>query len=111
MVVDPREAAREAPLIGAGGPGEQAGAPIRQASLWRDAWRRYVKNRGAVLAASVFVLLVLYCVFAPVFSPYDPDEVNFSDAYLGSAATCSLAPRSGGGSRSGSASGPRSRSS
>ena len=86
MVVDPREAAREAPLIGAGGPGEQAGAPIRQASLWRDAWRRYVKNRGAVLAASVFVLLVLYCVFAPVFSPYDPDEVNFSDAYLGPAA-------------------------
>jgi oligopeptide transport system permease protein len=81
MVVDPREAAREAPLIGAGGPGEEAaGAPLRQASLWRDAWRRYIRNRGAVLAAGVFVLLLLYCIVAPVFSPYDPDKVDFTIA-------------------------------
>src|SRR6266542_4359455 len=81
MVVDPREAAREAPLIGAGGPGEEvAGAPLRQASLWRDAWRRYIRNRGAVLAAAVFVLLLLYCIIAPVFSPYDPDHVDFTIA-------------------------------
>lgn len=59
-----------------------AGAPIRQSSLWRDAWRRYIRNRGAVLAAGVFVLVVLYCIFAPVFSPYDPDAVDFKVAYL-----------------------------
>jgi oligopeptide transport system permease protein len=83
MVVDPRETVRESPLIESGGPGEEAaGAPIRQASLWRDAWRRYLRNRGAVLAAAVFILLVLYCALAPVFSPYDPNDVNFRDAYL-----------------------------
>jgi oligopeptide transport system permease protein len=58
-----------------------AGAPVRQSSLWRDAWRRYIRNRGAVLAASVFVLLVLYCVIAPIASPYDPYDVDFSQAY------------------------------
>jgi oligopeptide transport system permease protein len=81
MVVDPREAAREAPLIGAGGPGETAGAPIRQASLWRDAWRRYIRNKGAVLAGAVFVLLVLFCAFAPVFSPYDANDADYTLTY------------------------------
>ena len=33
-----------------------AGAPIRQSSLWKDAWRRYVRNRGAVVAAVIFGL-------------------------------------------------------
>ena len=59
-----------------------AGAPIRQASLWRDAWRRYVRNKAAVLAGVVFVLIVLYAVIVPIFSPYDPDKVDFSLAYL-----------------------------
>jgi oligopeptide transport system permease protein len=58
-----------------------AGAPIRQSSLWRDAWRRYIRNRGAVLAALVFIVVVLYCLLAPIFSPYDPDAVIFPDAY------------------------------
>jgi oligopeptide transport system permease protein len=57
-----------------------AGAPISQSSLWRDAWRRYLRNRGAVVAASIFILVVLYCVFAPVFSPYDPHDVQFAQA-------------------------------
>jgi oligopeptide transport system permease protein len=58
--------------------GAAAGAPIRQSSLWRDAWRRYLRNRGAVLAASVFVLVVVYAIFGPIFSPYDPYEVDFA---------------------------------
>ncbi len=28
------------------------GAPIRQSNLWKDAWRRYRRNRGAVVAGS-----------------------------------------------------------
>jgi oligopeptide transport system permease protein len=81
VVVDPREAAREAPLIGAGGPGDTAGAPIRQASLWRDAWRRYIRNRGAVLAGAVFLLVVLFCAFAPIFSPYDANDADYTQTY------------------------------
>jgi oligopeptide transport system permease protein len=55
-----------------------AGAPIRQASLWRDAWYRYIRNRGAVIAGTVFVLVVLYCLLWPLVSPYDPNDVDFS---------------------------------
>jgi oligopeptide transport system permease protein len=80
--------ARE-PLI-AGMPGEgivtaatEAGAPIRQTSLWRDAWRRYLRNRGAVACGIVFLLLLIYCMLAPVFSPYDPNKVDFKLAHQG----------------------------
>ena len=44
---------------------EEAGvaeAPIRQASLWRDAWRRYLRNKGALVAGIIFILIVLYAV-------------------------------------------------
>ena len=58
-----------------------AGAPIRQANLWRDAWHRYLRNRGAVLAAAVFIAVLAYCVVAPLASPYDPYRVEFEDAY------------------------------
>jgi oligopeptide transport system permease protein len=58
-----------------------AGAPIRQATLWKDAWRRYIRNRGAVAAGIVFCLVVLYALVAPFFSPYDPNKVDFSIAY------------------------------
>jgi oligopeptide transport system permease protein len=58
----------------------EAGAPVRQSSLWRDAWRRYIRNRGAVIAGVVFVLFVLYAVIWPYVSPYDPNDVNFADA-------------------------------
>ena len=55
-----------------------AGTPLRQTNLWRDAWHRYLRNKGAVIAGSVFVLIVLYCIFWPIVSPYDPNEVDFS---------------------------------
>ncbi len=84
MVVNPREEAlREQALVErqAGAAAPEAGAPVRQASLWRDAWYRYIRNRGAVIAGSVFLLVVLYSVFTPIFSPYDPYDVDFSEAY------------------------------
>jgi len=57
-----------------------AGAPIRRSSLWRDAWRRYIRNKGAVIAAVVFLLFLLYALVAPVASPYDPNNVDFPQA-------------------------------
>jgi oligopeptide transport system permease protein len=61
--------------------GTAAGAPIRQANLWKDAWRRYVRNRAAVVAGVIFCLVVLYALIVPVFSPHDPNRVDFSLAY------------------------------
>jgi ABC-type dipeptide/oligopeptide/nickel transport system permease subunit len=52
---------------------DMGGVPVRQSSLWRDAVRRYARNRGALLAAIVFALVVLFCLLAPVVSPYDPN--------------------------------------
>ncbi|HET6623130.1 MAG TPA: ABC transporter permease, partial [Gaiellaceae bacterium] len=57
-----------------------AGAPIRQTNLWKDAWYRYIRNRAAVFAGAVFLLLLLYCIVWPAISPYDPNDVDFSQA-------------------------------
>jgi oligopeptide transport system permease protein len=57
-----------------------AGAPVRQTNLWKDAWYRYVRNRAAVFAGAVFILLLLYCIVWPAISPYDPNDVDFSQA-------------------------------
>jgi oligopeptide transport system permease protein len=60
-----------------------AGTPIRQSSLWRDAWYRYVRNRAAVVAGAVFVAVVVFCVVWPIVSPHDPYAVEFSEARQG----------------------------
>jgi oligopeptide transport system permease protein len=77
MAVSPREQEVLVPRT-AGEPALAAGAPIRQSNLWIDAWRRYIRNRGAVVAAVVFVLIVLYCLLWPFVSPYDPDAIEFA---------------------------------
>jgi oligopeptide transport system permease protein len=59
-----------------------AGAPVRQTSLWRDAWYRYRANKAALVAGVLFLVLVVYVIFVPIFSPYDPYAVDFSEAYL-----------------------------
>jgi oligopeptide transport system permease protein len=57
-----------------------AGAPIRQSNLWKDAWYRYIRNRAALVAGAVFILVLLYCLIWPFVSPYDPNDVQFADA-------------------------------
>jgi oligopeptide transport system permease protein len=57
-----------------------AGAPVRQANLWKDAWYRYIRNRAALAAGAVFVALLAYCLIWPLVSPYDPYAVEFSEA-------------------------------
>jgi oligopeptide transport system permease protein len=96
MAVDRREAALPTapPAVGAGAAEDSsAGAPIVQASLWKDAWYRYIRNRAAVAAALIFILMVLYCLLIPGFwripgiwtslKDYDPNAVDFSQAYAG----------------------------
>jgi oligopeptide transport system permease protein len=79
VVVNPREvstptiAGDVAPLAAG-----SAGAPLRQSNLWRDALRRYSRNRAAVFAGSVFVLLLLFVIIFPIVTPYDPDKIDFA---------------------------------
>ena len=60
-----------------------SGAPIKQSNLWKDAWRRYVRNKGAVIAGAAFVLVLLYCLIWPFVSPYSGNEVDFTVAKEG----------------------------
>ena len=95
MAVDRREAALPTapPAVGVAVEEGAAGAPVSQTSLWRDAWHRYIRNKAAVAAAIVFILMVLYCLIIPGFwkipgvwtslKNYDPNTVDFSQSYVG----------------------------
>jgi oligopeptide transport system permease protein len=60
----------------------EAGAALRQSSLWRDAFRRFRHHRAAVIALIAFLILLLYVIITPWIVPYDPNEVDFSVSYL-----------------------------
>ena len=49
-------------------------------SLWKDAWKRFYKNKTAVFALIVLLLLALGAIFAGVLTPYDPYEVVLLEA-------------------------------
>ena len=54
----------ESEAFGAGG------APLTQKreSLWQDAFRRLLRNRGASLGGSIIILLILMAIFAPLIA-------------------------------------------
>ena len=82
MAVDHREISLPQEQTALEPSGETAGAPLRRSGLWKDAYLRFTRNRAAVLATAIFGAIVLYCVLVPIFSPYDPNQVKFSEAYL-----------------------------
>lgn len=43
-----------------------------------DAWSRFKKNKGSVVAAVIIILLIVFAVFTPVFSTYN---MAFTDTY------------------------------
>ena len=56
-------------------------APVRQTTFSQDVWRRFRRNRLAVLGAATGVLLVLVAVFADVVAPYSPTLVNLNEQF------------------------------
>ena len=93
MAVDRREAAIPVAAPPAPTTEHAAGAAIRQSSLWQDAWRRFLQNKGAVVSAIVFIIMCLYCLLIPGFwkipgiwtslKDYDPNAVDFTQSYAG----------------------------
>ena len=43
----------------------------RPVNLWRDAWRRLIRNRLAVAGLVIVVALTLVAIFGPWLTPYD----------------------------------------
>jgi oligopeptide transport system permease protein len=48
----------------------------RQRSLWSDAFERLRRNRAAMVALGVIIILCLIAIFAPLIAPYDPNALQ-----------------------------------
>jgi ABC-type dipeptide/oligopeptide/nickel transport system permease subunit len=56
-------------------------APARRrasASFWRAAWYRYRRNRLALVAGAIVVLLLLVGILAPYIAPYDEASIDLT---------------------------------
>ncbi len=50
--------------------------PIRKAeSPWRQALRRFMRQRSAIAGIAIIGLLIVTALFAPIIAPYDPIQV------------------------------------
>lgn len=49
-------------------------------SLWRDAFRRTLRNPGAIIGLVLIVLLVLMAIFASLLAPAEPNVMVMRDA-------------------------------
>lgn len=50
------------------------GDGLRKHSQWRDVWHRLSRNKLAMAALVIVVLLILMCIFADIIAPYDYAE-------------------------------------
>jgi ABC-type dipeptide/oligopeptide/nickel transport system permease subunit len=57
---------------------ERQGKP---ANLWRDAWERLIRNRGALLGGLIVVALVVTAALAPAVAPYGYAQGDSNEAY------------------------------
>lgn len=63
-----------------------AAAPDVRRSQLREFWRRFRKNKGAVVALVFLVAVVLLAIFAPLVTRYDPNAQEISNRLLGPSA-------------------------
>jgi oligopeptide transport system permease protein len=54
---------------------------LRGSSLWRDAWRRLIRNKLAVAGGVTVVLLCLVAVFAEFIAPHTYTKADFGRIY------------------------------
>ena len=55
-------------------------AALRERSRRGDLWRRFRKNRLALIGGTIVLLMVLIAVFASVVAPYNPLKQNYAAA-------------------------------
>jgi peptide/nickel transport system permease protein len=49
------------------------------ASLWKEGWRRFRKNKIALAGLGIVVFFILLAIFAPLLAPYDFKEPNLAE--------------------------------
>jgi peptide/nickel transport system permease protein len=52
---------------------------IESASLWKEGWRRFRKNKMALVGLGIVVFFILLAIFAPLLAPYDFKEQNLAE--------------------------------
>ena len=50
-----------------------------QESLWRDSFRRLLRNKAAVAAGIYIIALMLGAIFTDVIMPYERDKTHFGN--------------------------------
>jgi ABC-type dipeptide/oligopeptide/nickel transport system permease subunit len=55
--------------------------PVHGTSLWRDAWRRLLRNKLAVAGGITIIALCLVAIFADYLAPYSYTKPNFGRLY------------------------------
>lgn len=56
---------------------------VKGRSLWQDAWRRFSHNKAALISGFILLLITLFVIFVPMFSPFgyaDTDWANMASA-------------------------------
>lgn len=59
---------------------------IKRSTPARDAWRRLVRNRPAILGLVIIIALLLMAIFAPFIAPYGYDEMDVMNMLKGPSA-------------------------
>lgn len=52
-------------------------ASIEGRSLWQDAWRRFRRNKAALISISLLLLITLFVIIAPFVTPYAFDAADW----------------------------------
>ncbi len=60
-------------------PGDEL-STMRMRSLWSDALRRLLANRGAAVGGIIFLLIIVIAIIAPVLAPSNPIKLNVVDS-------------------------------
>lgn len=56
--------------------------PRTSRGLWRDAWRRLLRNKLAVAGMVVIAIMILLAILAGVLAPYDPNRLFPGQSYV-----------------------------
>jgi peptide/nickel transport system permease protein len=52
---------------------------VKRRSQLQEIWRRFKKNKRALVGLVMLVILIIAALFAPVLTPYDPLEPNYAN--------------------------------
>ncbi len=66
------------------GPDKEKGESVGSVSIsyWKDAMNRLFANKAAVVCITILTIIILFAIFAPMFSQYNTTDMNPVDNYL-----------------------------